>query len=79
MNPLFLESFLEVFIASRICVVPVRDMDPFGENDHDLVDKREDEDPAAAFIAQERDQLAGLGDDDLEDGFNASKFIVTII
>jgi len=38
-------------------------MDPFGD---DASSDKEEQDPAAAFIAQERNQLAGLDDDEFE-------------
>jgi len=38
-------------------------MDPFGDRDGS---DKEEQDPAAAFIAQERSQLAGLDDDDFD-------------
>ena len=47
-------------------------MDPFGDEEHDASDK-EEQDAAAAFIAQEDSRLAGLDDD--EDGFDGSKEI----
>ncbi|OQV15958.1 putative Clathrin light chain A [Hypsibius exemplaris] len=56
-------------------------MDPFGDEEHindgdDASDKEEEQDPAAAFLAQERDQLAGLDDEEFEkvdaNGFHGS-------
>lgn len=43
-------------------------MDPFGDNDTEthVTSTEDDQDPAAAFFAQERDQLAGLEDDDFD-------------